>query len=53
MGKNHRARTTLSLPSPIEKVITPDVTRENKIEIGYRAFGGETQIEEMFQMNQK
>ena len=28
------------LPSPIEKVITPDVTRENKIEIGYRAFGG-------------
>ena len=28
------------LPSPIEKVITPDVTRENKIEIGYRAVGG-------------
>ena len=28
------------LPTPIEKVITPDVTRENKIEIGYRAFGG-------------
>ena len=28
------------LPSPIEKVVTPDVTRENKIEIGYRAFGG-------------
>ncbi len=28
------------LPSPIEKVITPDVTRENKIEVGYRAFGG-------------
>ena len=30
------------LPSPIEKVITPDVTRENKIEIGYRGFGGGT-----------
>ena len=30
------------LPTPIEKVITPDVTRENKIEIGYRAFGGGT-----------
>ncbi len=28
------------LPTPIEKVITPDVTRENKIEIGYRSFGG-------------
>ncbi len=28
------------LPRPIEKVITPDVTRENKIEVGYRAFGG-------------
>jgi membrane protease subunit HflK len=30
------------LPSPIEQVITPDVTRENKIEIGYRGFGGGT-----------
>ena len=30
------------LPAPIEKVITPDVTRENKIEIGYRGFGGGT-----------
>jgi len=30
------------LPSPVEKVITPDVTRENKIEIGYRGFGGGT-----------
>ena len=28
------------LPSPIEKVLTPDVTRDNRIEIGYRSFGG-------------
>ena len=28
------------LPSPIESVLTPDVTRDNRIEIGYRSFGG-------------
>ena len=28
------------LPSPIEKVLTPDVTRDNRIEVGYRSFGG-------------
>jgi membrane protease subunit HflK len=28
------------LPSPIETVLTPDVTRDNRIEIGYRSFGG-------------
>jgi HflK protein len=28
------------LPTPIENVLTPDVTRDNRIEIGYRSFGG-------------
>ena len=28
------------LPTPIESVLTPDVTRDNRIEIGYRSFGG-------------
>jgi len=30
------------LPIPIEKVITPDVTRDNRIEVGYRSFGAGT-----------
>jgi membrane protease subunit HflK len=30
------------LPTPIEKVFTPDVTRDNRIEIGYRSFGAGT-----------
>ena len=28
------------LPTPIESVMTPDVTRDNRIEVGYRSFGG-------------
>jgi membrane protease subunit HflK len=41
------------LPTPIESVMTPDVTRDNRIEVGYRSFGGALLVEEMCQMNQK
>ena len=39
MGENHLARLTLSSAS-IERVLTPDVTRDNRLEIGFRDVGG-------------